>query len=387
MADNDDEIEDIYGEKPEDDIDTELRKQIEKLTADDDEAEDDGGFDAPLETTDASATVSQDEGLDLAEQARLGRGKKADAETKPEPDPDAKSEAHDPPATPAAGASSLESADTTALLDGLDEPRRIELTRRLDAASRITGLFKGHEAELQMHGATPETAVQRFLDLNRFAQERPDEYVAWVATQTGGKEPQKVLEKAAERLGFKLVPNAEDNDDDDFLTPEAKALKEENARLKAQLTGRQPQFGPDTPERVQARQAQQQLSGFVTARDPQTGQPLRPHFERLRPRIAELATAHVRDSQKPVTVDDLQRFYSQAEAEVREIAGVANTSAAQAAPSVADQIKTQAAAAAKAKAASKSIDGTGQGASRRPALPDDAPLETVIRHFAQQGQG
>jgi hypothetical protein len=50
---------------------------------------------------------------------------------------------------------------------------------------------------------------------------------------------------------------------------------------------------------------------------------------------------------------------------------------------VADKTQTQAAdPQAKARAASKNIDGGGQGASRRPALSEDADLEDVIRHHA-----
>ena len=181
-----------------------------------------------------------------------------------------------------------------------------------------------------------------------------------------------------------------DDDDDMFLDDTTRALREEVASLKAQIAGKAPSFGPDTPERQQQLTAQRQLSDFVSERD-EAGQPRRPFFDHLRPRIVEMALSHRNSTGQHVTTDDLQRFYDQALEEARSAFGnptpnpnASGNSAAQAAKPVADQIKERAAAAQKAQRASKSIDGTGQGASRRPALSESASLDEVIRHFASQ---
>lgn len=413
MADKDQDDDNIFdeGEMEDDGTADIIRKAYEESMKDDED--DDGGFDQPLDakTGDEPDVVSPEKGRDLLDDAEMAKAKgKTAGEDAPEegekpkgddkPKDDAKPKGED--GKPAEGddpeggkdgddkPADLKGADLNALLDGVPDDRKGEISRRLGDAERVLAPFKAHEAELKRHGQTPEGAINRLLELNTFAQSKPDEYLAWVATQTNS-EPHKALEGAAKLLGYKLTKDGEGDDDDMFSDPETKALKEENDRLKAQLTGKQPGFGPDTPERQQARTVQQQLQSFVSEVD-EAGQLKRPFFEQLRPRISEMATAHRNSTGNPVTTDDLQRFYDQAVTEARTAFGAPSApapqpgqgSAAQGGKPVADQIKEKAAAAQRAQKASKSVDGTGQGASRRPALSDDASLDDVIRHFASQ---
>ncbi|ANH49096.1 hypothetical protein [Tritonibacter mobilis] len=406
MADKDQDDDNIFdeGEMEDDGTADIIRKAYEESMKDDED--DDGGFDQPLDAKagDEPDVVSPEKGRDLLDDAEMAKAKgktagdedapddekpKGDAKPKGEDDnsasddPEGDKDGDDKPAD-------LKGADLNSLLDGVPDDRKGEISRRLGDAERVLAPFKAHEAELKRHGQTPEGAINRLLELNTFAQSKPDEYLAWVATQTNS-EPHKALEGAAKLLGYKLTKDGEGDDDDMFSDPETKALKEENDRLKAQLAGKQPGFGPDTPERQQARTVQQQLQSFVSEVD-EVGQLKRPFFEQLRPRISEMATAHRNSTGNAVTTDDLQRFYDQAVAEARTAFGAPSApapqpgqgSAAQGGKPVADQIKEKAAAAQRAQKASKSVDGTGQGASRRPALSDDASLDDVIRHFASQ---
>ena len=409
MADpQDDQDDDIYdeGEVHDDGTSEVIRKALEAATADETD-DDEGGFDQPLnpEKGEEPDVVSPEDGrelLDDAEQAAL-RGKKAEDEAETPKDKaasDTKAEDAAPEDTKTEDAAQTEdtppdltSADMSALLDGVPDDRRAEISRRVGDAQRVMSAFDSHKAELDMHGTTPEAALNRLLELNTFAQKNTHEYSAWVAGQIGG-DPSKVLSEAAKLHGMKLVQD--DDDDDLFDDPEIARLKAENAQLRAQQQGNTPTFGPDTPERRQERDSQQALNAWVNETD-DAGQLKRPFYGQLLPQIRDMANQHVAQTQKPVTPDDLQRFYDAAFTQAQSMfqpqpAPQANpapqpTSAAQATPSVADQVSAKAAAARKAQRASKSLDGTGQGASRRPALSDDASLMDTLNYFANQGGG
>jgi hypothetical protein len=240
---------------------------------------------------------------------------------------------------------------------------------------------------MEMHGTNPTEQIDRLLELNEFAQNKPDEYLAWVATQTMGEKPHEAIAGAAKLLGYKLVEDkADDQDDEDlFEDPALQALRDENAALKAKLGGDRPEFGPDTTERRSVRDAERNLQNFVNETGPD-GQPLRPYFNMLEGRIGEMARLKVQETGRALTLEDLGGLYDAAVAEIQSAFG---TSAAQTQPSVtdlADQKKAD--AAEKARRASKTIDGSGQGTSRRPALPADASLDDVIAfNLANQAAG
>lgn len=377
-----------------DDFDAKLRDDIEALIGDDGE-DDDAGLDAPMDEPDATDNrVGPEEGAELASDARMKGKTGADkvetkgGEEKPEgeeadadADPD-KAEKGDKPETEEKGDDDLTAKPVADLLKDVPEAQRGEIGRRLSEAEAMMAPFQTDyaKAELARHGAKPQDAMARLVELNQFAQSKPDEYLAWVASEVGGDTPHTVLEGAAKHLGYKLVKDGGEGEEDEdlFLDDTTRAIKEENERLKRQLNGDAPNFGPDTAERRAQRQAQAQLQSFLTETD-EAGQPKRPYFNQLQGRITELAQTHATNTGQPVTVDDLGRFYDAAVAEAQQIAGGGNTSAAPSSESVATQNQNKAAAAERARKASKSVDGTGQGASRRPALPDNAPIEDVIR--------
>lgn len=412
-------------DKPEDDEDDgpdaafkeAIRNAIKSAAPADAAADDAGGFDAPMTEAAQTPAITAEEGQDLAAKARFrdaegkfaktlddgtGEGEKkpdaeeAKVETKAEGDkpaaeakPAAKPAAEEPkadadPAKAQTPATDLSKASVADLLAGIDATRSAEIGKRIAASTEVMDLFAGKEEALKLHGLDrPHEAIKRLLYLNEFAQEKPDEYLAWVASQVKPNEAHTVLEAAAKRLGFKMVKD--EPEDDEFADEETKRLRRENAELRAKSAG---EWGPDAPQHQQNRSVQDTYNGFVAERG-EDGSLKRPYFELLKPRITALATAHVQTTKKYVTTEDLQRFYDAAEQEARGLIGGNGNSAAQPAPPVQDQSQKDAAPAPAAKpaekAASKMIDGDGPGASRRPALPDGADLMSTIRHYASEG--
>ncbi len=327
-----------------------VAKQMDALPEDEDV------FDGPGTPAETRETVGLEEGAEMVGAAKQPPRRKVEASKaepvvleEPKPEPAA------PPAT-----------DDAALLDGLPDDRREAIARRLGEAGEVLGLFKGREETMKALGVTPKDAMRSLLDIHAYANEKPADYLAWAAAQISPQAPDALLSEAADRLGFKLVPK----DDDPFEDEAVRALREENRRLK----GAQSIAGPNDP----ARRAQAELAAFRAEANPD-GTPKRPLFDRLGPQIAERARAHVAQTGRPVTTADLGRLYDEVVAELRVGVGAPMPSpAAQAAPAVSGQSPNKAAV-DRAKAASKSIDGAGQGASRQPALDDNASLRDVIR--------
>lgn len=427
MADEDD---DIFDEGEQDETAAFLNKKLAEIDTDDG-ADDDAGLDADLDDEgDLRETVGAQDGAHMAADAQL---KKDIGKTEPEDegsDEDAGEKAAreaDEPKSPekpkrkgkaeasgdhAKGGETEEDAkgedapidmraaaiDT--LLDGVPEDRRAEASRRLSEAEGVLKPFQSEavKAQLDRHGTTPQQAVERLVYLNGFAQQHPDEYLAWVANEMGGPDKaSEVLGKAAERMGYKLEPVQDEGDDDLFEDPEVARLKREVEQLRKAAKGEGPEFGPDAPERVQARTAQQELDAFVNERD-ETGNLARPHFETLAPMIQQRAVQHREQTGRAVTRDDLARFYDEALTQVQgalapgEAAGqpqAPENPAAQPRRDVAQELKTKAAAAQRARRASTPVDGSGQGAGRRPASSgNDEDLHSLIgRLVKEQSQG
>lgn len=378
--------ENLYGPSKDDD-DADIREIIETALknseADGDDDDDAGGFGAPIKREAGDATVSHEQGLDLIDKTKFAAAQTdkaepaADAEKKEEAAPQAGDETRPEAETGAKQEGAKPAADPAAdLLADIPEERRAIIADRLDAATRVMSVFKGHEAELQRHNVTPEKAMERLVYLNAFAQEKPDEYIAWVAGEMKPDAAHEVLGAAAKLIGYKLVPEVEESQDE-FEDEEIRKLREENARLKA---GTARAFGPDAPERVAQRTISEQIAAFATEKD-EAGTLKRPYFDALRPQISAAASAMRAQTGQPVTVAQLDEIYRKAEDDALKAFGI--TSAAQKpAPVAAQEQDKKAADLAKAKAASTSIDGSGQGADRHPALSPDAPIADVVRHFA-----
>lgn len=379
-----------------DDEGDDIADAIRAAMGEDTDEDDDGGLDADFSDAGGEDTISASEADEMAEQAALDRKAPAEKdkpeEGKAEGGADAKAESEKDEAgegetaTEEEGereAPDLTAMDLPSLVEGLPDDRKAEIARRMQESSRILAPFQTPEvkADLERTGATPEQAVERFVQLHRFASANPGEYMAWVARQTGDK-AEEVFTKAAEVLGYKIA-RADEGEDDVFEDDTTKQLRQQVRDLEARLNGQQP-IGPDSPEfqsQWQAQRAAQEIQSWSTATDPVTGQPLRPHWDYVAPVVAQRAAQVREQTGQPISFEQLQALYNDA---VQEMGQRFGGNAAQPAQPAQQPPQQDAAAAEKARRASKSVDGSGQSASRRPALDPDADLESVIRHFGQQ---
>lgn len=358
----------------------ELAKLLESAEVDTPDTSKDGLLAPPDPTEQKRDMVTVEEGLDQLEKARAGQTPAA-----PVNDIDqqiAQKPAEETPPAPAetpAAPAPAPTADFAALLEGLPDDRKQAITSQLTAGTEVLDLFKGREAELALHGPdiTPAKAMARLLDLNDFAQAKPDEYLAWVASQMMPAAPHEVLTAAAKHLGYKLVPDVEEGEEDEFEDDEKKQLK---ARLKA-LEAPAQAFGPDAPQNVTAREVTRSLKTFREAKDA-SGNLLHPLHLNFSAEITEKVKAwRAANPDKIPSAADLSRFYFEVvpgavvtppapqPATPRQPAPApAQTFAAQ--PTAHVQEKAQTAAPPKpdrSEAASKMLDGSGPGSDRRPA--------------------
>lgn len=378
-------IEDDMEIEKEDEEQDETRALIRRFldeaegTEGDDEAE--GALD-PLPEEKDSATVSVEDGLDIIDRARTKRDaegrfvKTATASDAKDADAAAQDEAPaQEEAAPAAQAAAPD--DIAALLDGLPDDRKAAIQSRLSAGGELADVFTPYAEQMKAHGSTPKEAMQRLLQINDYATRNPDQYLAWAAGQLGEDKAVEVITKAAERLGLKVVATAE-AEDDPFEDEAIKAIKAENRALKARLEG-PAVLGPDAPEEQQVRSqraVEQDLSVWKDAKDA-AGKPLRPFFELLAPQIAAKVQEQVQATKRNATMADVERIYGELEGQIRAVGGFAAQTPAPV-PQNTQQKAASPGSVERARAASKNIDGTGQGASRRPALPEGANLRDIL---------
>ncbi|MBK8772897.1 MAG: hypothetical protein IPM06_21040 [Rhizobiales bacterium] len=336
--------------------------------------------------------VSVEDGLELIEKAGKPEAKAVNADDAP-PAAGKVADTKEPAVTPAKeaepetkeapvdGPEAKPLDEVDALLDGIDAEKAQKIRDRLSAAA-VPESFTTHKDVLTSIAETPDKAVNTLVGLHQYANKNPDQYLAWAAWQLGGDNAAEMITKAAEHLGLRVLPAEEP---DAFEDEDTKALREENARLKAQVNGGRPvPFGPDvTPN--------DPLASFK-AETGQDGQLKRPLWNDLAPIIGERALQQRQRTGQPVTVADLDRLYGE---EVQRLSAKfapppANASlAAQAAPVVADVAGKKPAADValeRAKAASKHIDGGGQGADRHSAPPTD-DIGDIIRWQMKQANG
>lgn len=384
ITDQDDDLDDDV--QIADDTDEIIRKALAEFDADPGDSQ---VFSGPIEETEINA-VPMEQGLELLDGAATKRGAGRKAEERGEgektDDPAEVDTSQEPEGKPAAAADEIDT-----LLTGLDDGRRAQVRERITRADDLLSVFKGRDEELRLHGTTPKDVIARLVQLNDYATQKPDEYLAWAATQINPDRAEDIIISAAEKLGLKLVREEEDPFEDE----EVKKLRLENRQLKAR--DRKLGFGPDEHGATQSPAAAPQaaanpvmdtLQAFITEKTAD-GTPARPHWDRLKGDVVSRAHAHRQATGQFVTPTDLDRFYKEAEADARAAFGVSapapTAPAAQAPAAVSGVTATKAASpdrVARAKAASTSIDGTGQGAGRRPALAPDAKLEDVIRFAA-----
>lgn len=334
--------------------------------------------------------VTLEKGLELIDKAaipaqRKPKGDDADAEApKPAEIEAAQKVANGAGETdqPADAAAQADAADPYAdLLAGIDGERRETLTGRLRQADDILSIFAGHESEMEAHGVTPVQHMRSLAQIDQFARKNPDKYLAWAATEIGKDKAEDLIIKAAEHLGLKVSRE----EDDPFEDEGVKKLREENRALKAQ--NRNLGFSPFEAAPPTATD----LAAWVEEKAPD-GSLKRPLFRDLEAGISRMAQEHRAKTGRAVTFADLDGFYSELTAKIggvqpqrapAPVQAQQQPPAAQPQTPVAGGVQKAAAPGSveRAKAASKNLDGSGQGASRRPALPADADLDATLRHF------
>ena len=357
---------------PDEDQDDELRTALlAKLKEATVEDEDEDGIGATIDHPKMNdGNVSVEDGINIVEDAKFA--KSTEKAFQKSLDDGAPKPAVETPAVPALAApADLAATAVTDLLTDLDDTKRAEVTRRIGEADAFKDLFKPYADQLKMYGNVTEAqAMARMLQLNAFAQAKPDEYLAWVATEMNAEAPHTVLEAAAAHLGYKLVPAVEVDEFEDEAT---KALREENAALKrAQGLN----YGPDAPANQTQRAVQTTVQAFEQAKD-DAGNLRHPalNYDVVRGAVAVMAREHRDTTGHVATLDDLSRFYDTVTTSIKDALGI---SAAQPV-FVVPPVTPAAPGIEKAKAASKMIDGSGQGADRRPALNSDATTRDVIK--------
>lgn len=410
MTKDTDQTADGFEDFPEDDdLTASIRKGLEELKqsqGDDEEFH----MDKPLDdaTDGAFDVVRAEEAQDMVAKAEIGKDepktgdreatKEGDGEgdgegaeeSQPEESADAdggdETGAEDRDAQP-----DLSAAPIADLVKGMPKRNRGEVTRRLGEAEKLLAPFRGREDELQQHGTTPSEVIGRFLQINEVAMKSPDEYLGWYAQQVGNMGEEAAakmdagLKKIAEARGFRIEKADPADDDDPFMSDseremrdEMRRLREENQRLKG--GGQSPSGAPSALPGDDGRlQAQQILTEMATETNPD-GTLKRPEFEQVSPLWAQSVHTFARNNGRPPTREEMSALYDQVAQAYRNTAGGgAGNSAADGGSAAVSRNQDAAKRAAKAQNASKLVDGAGQGASRQPALPEDAPLEDVIK--------
>ena len=356
--------------------DVPYEKLMKMLTAGDDAEGEDIAFGAgKIVEAKPADVVSVDDGLDLIDKAASTRRESAKVAAPEGEDTQPAADGADSVAGEAAADASPAPApaadDLDTLLDGIADDRKEAIRGRVKAADDVMSIFTGREAELERHGVSPQQAMNRLIELNAYATKNPTDYIAWAAMQLGN--PHEVIGAAAAKLGLKLAPAT--GDEDAFEDP---AIKEKMARLAAyEARDLAAGIGPDAP----VSRAQSELETFASRS---------PHWQSVAPQVAALAKTHHETTGRPVTITEIERFYSasllaagiQQEPAPQAQPAAAITPAAQSQQPVAQGAQTTTAATSdsvqRAKAASKSLDGSGQGAGRRPALDPDASVKDVL---------
>lgn len=373
----------------EDDISSVLRASLPDAKDDDDDGT--GGFDAPLdEPKEKSTTVDEDEGTQRIQKARDG-----DTRIKQEKIPEEVSGeekggkesakdgapiAKDAPAKAEETPAAISDDDYAAQIEALPPALKSRVAADVGALKEFTGLFRGRETML--NGASPRDATKWLIDVYDYAGRDPGAYAAWVLKEASGGDAAKIenaLKKAAEAHGFRIEKagaDAADDDDDPFMSESERALREENKALKAAAAQaakarEAAQYGPDSPQEKNRR-----VVADVISEVGPDGNPVRPHFDKLMSFITQIVQENAAAG-RAMDRESLIEAYEAAELAHPATAAEARARllAAQAPASVRKDGQQDAAALAKAKAASsKIIDGPSQSAGRRPAEQYDASM-------------
>lgn len=375
-----------------DELTNTLRESWDKLAADGDDDDDLGGIDAEMGAVQADEVVPAEKGSEIAREAQVrAPAKKAKepaaaegAEPEPEkakPEPEKTDDEGQGEADAEDAAPDLTSAPVADLMRGVPQRQRGEIVRRMQESATALAPIKKIMADPRMEGfgKDPATVAAQLANFAQSAAEDPTGYMTWFAGQAAGDDATKaaeILSAVAKHYGLQV--SAAKDEDDPFEDEETAKLRRENERLRAQVEGRAvPQSGPMSPARQAQLTAEARLNRFVNELD-QDGNPRRPNFLALSAEIGRVAQAEMSKKGRALTDDEVDHIYRLVESQVAPRATQATFAAQQAAP-VQQQKQARTTAGEKAARASKLIDGSGQGASRRPALKEGASPEEILR--------
>ena len=162
-----------------------------------------------------------------------------------------------------------------------------ELANQRKPVDEINAILEPYKQEMELQGVKPAEVVQRLLAAQRFLQADPSKALPWLAQQFN--------------VDLKsLVPQ-----DEAYVDPTVKALRDELNQLKASLQQREA-----TTQQGQVAEAQKIIKEFAEAKTDK-GEPKHPHYERLKSVMAPYVA-------QGKTLDEAYEISSYTLPEVRE---------------------------------------------------------------------
>lgn len=140
-----------------------------------------------------------------------------------------------------------------------------ELADQRKAAEEITSVLEPYKQSLELAGVSPGQAIQRLFAAQRLLETRPLDGLKWLAQQ------------------YQVdLSGLSSKEDEAYVDPALKGLRDEVTQLKSQLTQRQQQ---EQQQNVSA--VQKQITDFKDSKN-EDGTPKYPHFDKIKAVMAPL---------------------------------------------------------------------------------------------------
>lgn len=154
-----------------------------------------------------------------------------------------------------------------------------EVARERERFASLDKVIAPRVAGWKMNGWEPAQALDRLMAISDFASQRPAEFVAWFAKENK-------VDLAA------LAPKPVAPEEDEYVDPQVKALRDEIAALKAGQEEVRNGFKTREQQEAEAaqRQREQVLRDFEVATD-EKGAPKHPYFRQVAPVMGALIQA------------------------------------------------------------------------------------------------
>ncbi len=143
-----------------------------------------------------------------------------------------------------------------------------EVSEQVRFAGDVRELAAPYEQQLQVQGMTTLDGIRQLVGLNDYYQRDPAGYIKYVA-QAAGVDLQTLAQNPADA-------------EDEFADPQMAALNQKVHSLQQNIVQQQ-----QVAQTATTQQAQQAINQFASETDPQ-GQLLRPHFDKVKPRMGAL---------------------------------------------------------------------------------------------------